>query len=114
MSLLLSVFMSLFQLLDGNEVSKVNVQWLRQQMGIVQQEPILFDTSIKENIAYGDNARDDISMDEIIAAARKANIHGFISTLPDVSPCYFYINVRHIIIAAKLSRYLESNDTSFR
>ena len=66
-------------------MSEVNVQWLRSQMGIVQQEPILFDTSIRENIAYGDNSRDDVPMDEIITAARKANIHEFIASLPDVS-----------------------------
>ena len=48
------------------------------------QEPILFDRSIGENIAYGDNSR-DVPMDEIIKAARDANIHSFIETLPDVS-----------------------------
>lgn len=53
-------------------------------MGIVQQEPVLFDTSIRENIAYGDNSR-EVHMDEIIKAARDANIHSFIETLPDVS-----------------------------
>ena len=53
-------------------------------MGIVSQEPILFDRSIAENIAYGDNSR-DVTMDEIITAARNANIHTFISELPEVS-----------------------------
>ena len=52
-------------------------------MAIVQQEPILFDTSIKENIAYG--CLHEASMDEIIKSARDANIHEFISSLPDVS-----------------------------
>ncbi|CAF4505767.1 unnamed protein product, partial [Rotaria magnacalcarata] len=51
-------------------------------VGIVSQEPVLFDMSIKENIAYGDNSRDDIPMEEIIAAAQNANIHSFIQTLP--------------------------------
>lgn len=54
-------------------------------VGLVSQEPILFDMSIRENIAYGDNNRDDISMDEIIAAASNANIHSFIQTLPNVN-----------------------------
>lgn len=60
----------------------LNIQWLRSQIGIVSQEPILFDRSIAENIAYGDNSR-VVSMEEIIDAARGANIHNFISSLPD-------------------------------
>lgn len=54
-------------------------------VGIVSQEPVLFDMSIKDNIAYGDNSRDDISLDQIIQAAKSANIHDFIQTLPQVS-----------------------------
>ena len=72
-----------FQLLDGNDISQMNLPWLRSQMGIVSQEPVLFDTSIGDNIAYGDNSR-RVGMDEIIQAARGANIHEFISSLPDV------------------------------
>jgi ABC-type multidrug transport system fused ATPase/permease subunit len=45
----------------------------------------LFDISIRENIAYGDNSRKDIPLDEIIEAAKNANIHDFIHLLPDVS-----------------------------
>ena len=52
-------------------------------MGLVSQEPILFDTTIKDNIAYGDNSR-TVSMEEVIEAARKANIHSFIASLPEV------------------------------
>jgi len=54
-------------------------------VGLVSQEPILFDMSIRENIAYGDSSRDDIPMEEIIEAAKNANIHDFIQQLPDVS-----------------------------
>ena len=54
-------------------------------VGIVSQEPVLFDLSIRDNIAYGDNSRDDIPIDEIIQAAKNANIHDFIQTLPKVS-----------------------------
>ncbi|CAD5117027.1 DgyrCDS5856 [Dimorphilus gyrociliatus] len=68
--------------LDEHSIDKMNVQWLRSQIGIVQQEPILFDRSIADNIAYGDNSR-QVSMDEIIKAAKDANIHDFISNLPD-------------------------------
>ena len=72
-----------FQLLDGRPVNSLNVAWLRSQMGIVSQEPVLFDTSIAENIAYGDNSR-KVPMPEIIQAARNANIHDFINSLPEV------------------------------
>ncbi|XP_012936337.1 ATP-dependent translocase ABCB1 isoform X2 [Aplysia californica] len=68
--------------LDKNDVKTLNIQWLRAQMGLVSQEPVLFDCSVAENIAYGDNSR-VVSMDEIISAARAANIHNFISNLPD-------------------------------
>ena len=53
-------------------------------MGLVSQEPVLFDTTIRENIAYGDNSR-VVPMEEIINAAKNANIHEFIHSLPDVS-----------------------------
>ncbi|XP_012881535.1 PREDICTED: multidrug resistance protein 1 [Dipodomys ordii] len=69
-------------LLDGKEIKQLNVQWLRAHLGIVSQEPILFDCSIAENIAYGDNSR-IVSQDEIIRAAKEANIHQFIDSLPD-------------------------------
>uniref|UniRef100_H0VLE6 ATP binding cassette subfamily B member 1 n=1 Tax=Cavia porcellus TaxID=10141 RepID=H0VLE6_CAVPO len=67
---------------DGKEIQQLNVQWLRAQLGIVSQEPILFDCSIGENIAYGDNSR-TVSQEEIEQAAREANIHQFIESLPN-------------------------------
>ncbi|CAC5420869.1 Multidrug resistance protein 1A,ATP-binding cassette sub-family B member 5,Phosphatidylcholine translocator ABCB4,Multidrug resistance protein 1 [Mytilus coruscus] len=54
------------------------------EIGIVSQEPVLFDTSIAENIAYGDTSR-TVPMSEIIEVARSANIHNFIESLPHVS-----------------------------
>ncbi|XP_052792991.1 ATP-dependent translocase ABCB1-like isoform X1 [Mya arenaria] len=69
-------------MLDQYNVRDLDLAWLRGQIGIVSQEPVLFDLSIAENIAYGDNTR-QIPMDEIIQAARSANIHDFISSLPD-------------------------------
>ncbi|KAM4874400.1 ATP-dependent translocase ABCB1 isoform 1-T1 [Thomomys bottae] len=69
-------------LLDGKEIKQLNVQWLRAHLGIVSQEPILFDCSIAENIAYGDNSR-VVSQDEIVRAAKEANIHQFIDSLPE-------------------------------
>ena len=63
-------------------------------VGVVSQEPVLFDMSIRENIAYGDNSRNDIPLSEIIAVAKTANIHEFIECLPEVSP--FLIDARDI------------------
>ena len=48
--------------------------FIRSQLGIVSQEPILFDRTIAENIMYGDNER-IVPMDEVIEAAKQANIH---------------------------------------
>nr|AKC42134.1 ABCB1 [Petromyzon marinus] len=69
-------------LIDGKDVRSLHIQWLRAQMGIVSQEPVLFDCSMAENIAYGDNSR-IVPQDEIVAAARAANIHTFIDSLPE-------------------------------
>ncbi|XP_050978248.1 bile salt export pump [Labeo rohita] len=69
-------------LIDGRETSRVNAAFLRSKIGIVSQEPILFDCSIAENIRYGDNQR-KLSMDEVIAAAKKAQLHDFVMSLPE-------------------------------
>ncbi|XP_041322342.1 ATP-dependent translocase ABCB1 isoform X2 [Pyrgilauda ruficollis] len=69
-------------LFDGKTAKALNIQWLRAQIGIVSQEPILFDFTIAENIAYGDNSR-QVSHEEIVSAAKQANIHSFIDSLPD-------------------------------
>ena len=71
-------------MVDGNDIRELGIQWLRSQIGLVSQEPILFDCSIRENIEYGDNSR-QVTMDEVIAAARMANIHNFVDSLPLVS-----------------------------
>lgn len=68
-------------MLDKTDVKELNIHWLRAQIGIVSQEPILFDCSLAENIAYGDNTR-DVKLHEIVAAAKAANIHAFIEDLP--------------------------------
>ncbi|GAB0184714.1 ATP-dependent translocase ABCB1 [Grus japonensis] len=69
-------------LFDGKNAKTLNIQWLRAQIGIVSQEPILFDCTVAENIAYGDNSR-QVSHEEIVNAAKEANIHSFIDSLPD-------------------------------
>lgn len=68
--------------LDGQDIRTLNVKWLRENIGIVSQEPVLFATTIAENIRYG---REDISDAEIEQAAKEANAFDFISRLPDVS-----------------------------
>ena len=72
----------MFQLIDQHELSSLNLQWWRSQIGFVSQEPVLFDASIRENIAYGDTSR-KVSLEEIKEAATSANIHRFIENLPE-------------------------------
>ncbi|KAH8870399.1 Multidrug resistance protein 1A [Schistosoma japonicum] len=67
---------------DNINIRNLAPSWIRQQISIVSQEPTLFDLTIRENIAYGDNTR-EVTMDEIVEAARAANIHDFIVTLPN-------------------------------
>ncbi|CAF3295551.1 unnamed protein product, partial [Rotaria sp. Silwood2] len=67
-------------LLDGRDIKTLNVAWLRSQIGIVNQEPVLFSGSIEDNIRLG---KPDATDDEVQAAAKMANAHGFIMTLPE-------------------------------
>ncbi|KAL2084174.1 hypothetical protein ACEWY4_019692 [Coilia grayii] len=67
--------------LDDMNVRGLNIHWLRAQMGIVSQEPVLFHCSLAENIAYGDNSR-TVTLEEIQRAAEAANVHSFIDSLP--------------------------------
>lgn len=67
-------------LLDGNDIRQLDLQWLRQQIGLVNQEPALFATSIRENILYG---KDDATLDEITRAAKLSEAISFINNLPD-------------------------------
>ena len=66
--------------IDGKDVRTLTLQTLRRQIGIVQQDVYLFCGTVRENIAYG---KPGASMEEIIDAAKKANIHDFIQSLPD-------------------------------
>ncbi|XP_073754677.1 ATP-binding cassette sub-family B member 5 isoform X3 [Callorhinus ursinus] len=69
-------------LFDGVDAKELNVQWLRSQIATVSQEPVLFNCSIADNIAYGDNSR-VVPLDEIKEVANAANIHSFIEGLPE-------------------------------
>lgn len=66
--------------LDGVDIRDITLQSLRKNIGIVSQTVFLFDGTVRDNIAYGAG---DVSDDEVIAAAKRANIHNFISTLKD-------------------------------
>lgn len=67
-------------LLDGHKINKLQLKWLRSHLGLVNQEPVLFATSIKENILFG---KEGASMESVISAAKAANAHDFIVKLPD-------------------------------
>jgi ABC-type multidrug transport system fused ATPase/permease subunit len=75
-------------LLDGQDLRSINLKWLRSNIGIVSQEPVLFFGTIEDNIKFGkSNATDE----EVIAAAKMANAHDFIMELPQV----YQISIQH-------------------
>ena len=85
--------------IDGTDIKELNVKWLREHIGIVSQEPVLFGTTIFENIRYG---REDATKDDIENAARMANAHDFIMKLPDV--CTFFGTI--CLIALKFKQII--------
>jgi ATP-binding cassette subfamily B (MDR/TAP) protein 1 len=74
--------------LDGHDISKLNLKWLRQQISLVSQEPTLFGTTVYHNIRYGlvgttfEDESDEKQRDVVIEAAKKANAHDFVMALP--------------------------------
>jgi ATP-binding cassette subfamily B (MDR/TAP) protein 1 len=67
-------------LLDGHNIKSMELKWLREQMGLVSQEPSLFAASIADNIRYGKLG--GASMDDVVAAAKASCAHDFIDVLP--------------------------------
>ncbi|KAH7683905.1 Xenobiotic-transporting ATPase protein [Dioscorea alata] len=67
-------------MIDGKDIRRLHLKSLRLKIGLVQQEPVLFATSIFDNIAYG---RDGATEEEVLDAAKTANVHGFVSAFPD-------------------------------
>ena len=67
--------------IDGHDLRTLNVDWLRKHIGVVSQEPVLFDMSVTENIRMG---KADATQEEIEAAAKAANCHNFVMDLPKV------------------------------
>ncbi|KAH8552424.1 P-loop containing nucleoside triphosphate hydrolase protein [Umbelopsis sp. PMI_123] len=68
--------------LDGHDIKDLNVSWLRQQIGVVSQEPVLFNMTIKQNLLMG-SVGIDVTEEEIISACMKSNCHSFITQLPN-------------------------------
>jgi ABC-type multidrug transport system fused ATPase/permease subunit len=68
----------------------LNIQWVRSRLGLVSQEPVLFDVTIAENITYG---LENVSIESIIDAATNANIHEFIEQLPQVKLHNMTLNI---------------------
>jgi len=66
-------------LIDGHDLKTLNLSWFRENVGVVNQEPILFDGSVEENIRLG---RLKVTKDEIITACKQANAYDFIQKLP--------------------------------
>ena len=67
--------------LEDTNIKNLNLPLVRSNLGIVSQEPTLFNCSIAENIKYGDNTK-EVTMEEVIEAAKKSNIHNFVARLP--------------------------------
>ena len=65
-------------LIDGKNIRDFNVNALRENIGIVSQEPLLFDTSVRQNIAYGLKDYEKVTDKQVVAAAKAANAHDFI------------------------------------
>ena len=68
--------------IDGNDIRSLDLSWLRQRIGYVQQEPSLFGLSVRENIAYGVTDR-EVTQEELEAVCQKANAHDFITKWPN-------------------------------
>ncbi len=66
--------------LDGHPYENLDVEWVREQVGVVSQEPILFATSIRNNICYG---RPGASLEDVLLAARASNAHDFVQAFPE-------------------------------
>ncbi|XP_071079228.1 ATP-binding cassette sub-family B member 10, mitochondrial-like isoform X1 [Haliotis cracherodii] len=69
--------------LDGQDIRELNPTWLRNQIGTVSQEPVLFSCSIAENIGYGASNPTAVTDDQIITAAKQANAYNFIQSFPE-------------------------------
>ena len=86
---------------DGHDIKDLNLKWLRDQIGVVSQEPVLFAATIADNIRYGQT---DATQDRIEAAAIEANAHDFIVSLPQVRLAVMMMMMMIIIIIIIIRR----------
>lgn len=69
--------------MDGHDIKTLDPHWLRNQVGTVSQEPVLFSSTIAENIMYGAPDANSVSLAEIESASQKANAYNFIKSFPN-------------------------------
>ncbi|KAI8878309.1 P-loop containing nucleoside triphosphate hydrolase protein [Backusella circina FSU 941] len=69
--------------LDGHDLKQLDISWLRSQMGVVSQEPVLFNMSIRQNLLLGVPEGMHVTEEDLIRACTEANCHSFVSKLPD-------------------------------
>jgi len=69
--------------LDGHDLRDLNLRWLRDEIGLVSQEPVLFATSIAQNIAHGADLDQNVSEEDIVSACKAANAYNFIMDMPN-------------------------------
>ena len=81
--------------LDGKDIRTLNINWLRSKIGLVSQEPTLFNKSIFENVCYGDITRDNITISEVMDACKESNINNRIENLPEV--IFLFLNLKALI-----------------
>lgn len=91
-------------LIDGIDLRKYQLRWMRERIGLVSQEPLLFSTTLKQNILYG---KPDASDEDITSALKLANCDEFVDKLPNVSlldsvnaPLYMFIDDHSLCCSA--------------
>lgn len=94
--------------LDGTDLKDLNLRFLRGQLGLVGQEPVLFDTTIADNISFG---LPNATQEQIESAAKQANAHSFIISFPDgyntmvsFSTCLTFVSVKTDALSHRLVR----------
>jgi len=95
-------------LIDGINIKSLQLDWIRGKIGLVNQEPLLFMTSIKDNITYG---KEDATIEEIKRAAELANAANFIDKLPNVCHRSNYQLMYILILLSRVLIFLFLSDT---
>lgn len=106
------------QTIDGYDIPLINLHHLRHNIGLVTQEPNLFDRSIKDNIAYGLDVDlpDAERMQKVIQVAKSVNLHNFVSSLPQVNQAVkkniIIIRANYVILNIRCTNFLLHRDTT--